>query len=329
MAISSLFYAGDTDTVEWAQGSSRLGFQYAVHGPDDFKVTRVTTATRTVSVAPGLASGGGVVDYNDDDAAIELPNVTSGAQWFLVGILRTWQTTNASTLAYIEGSSTKQIPPRPMVPGDEDFHPLALVQITAGQTVPTQVADLRAIGSNSGTLVANDDLVRSYLDGVGTTIRIGSRRWLRTLEGGVPTWVDESEPITITTLTGTSATASQAQGWTRLSESKLVRDGKRRWLHYSTRRIGSAFRGDKDSGDITNQNLGAIHAQDRPGSGIAVVMSGRVRQYANRGAIAACSGYITSGGDIILNWVPPNFYVNGGGSGEGGHITLDAFWYVP
>lgn len=327
MAITSLFYAGDTDTVDWAQGSSRLGYRYAVHGADDFKVSKVTTATHTVSVAPGRASGGGVMDINGDDMPVVLPSVTSGTQWFLVGILRTWQTTNASALAYIAGSSTRQIPPRPTTAGDEDFHPLALVEITAGNTVPTQVVDLRAVGSNSGVLVAQDDLVRSYLTGVGTALRIGDRRWVRiTNSSGVASWVDDSEAITITEINGIGAVAEGDSEWARLTSTKLIRDGRRRWLHYEVRRTASAFRAPAN-GDIANMVIGRLHTQDHPGS-IAIAMSGRARSYATSGSISMAGGHLTSDGQIVLNWLTPDFYINGGGAGDGGLFVFDAYWYV-
>src|SRR5690606_26207014 len=323
MAITSLFYAGDTDTVEWAIGSSRIGIRYVAHGPNDCKVSVVSNATRTVAIAPGRISGGGVSDYNDAEVTIALPNVTSGTTYFLIGARRTWQVANETTFDYIEGTSEPIIPPRPTDAGDEDFQPLALVPVTAGNTVPGTPIDLRCVGINGGFLVAQHDLVRSYMDEVGTSLRIGGSEWHRVANAnGMPAWIDVSAPTAIAEMTGPSATASQGSGWTRRSECRLVRDGKRRWLHYVVQRSGSAFRS-SESGDLTDMALGQLHNEDRPASGVIVTAGGRVRSFSNSGGTLLAGGHLTDQGHIVLNSLMPGVYVNGGGANDGGIAIFD------
>jgi hypothetical protein len=190
MAITSTFYTGAVDNVAWARGSGRLGFSYVAHGANDCKVTTVGTGTRTVRVAAGAISGAGVTDVNDSPVDISLPNVTSGSKWFLIIADRVWETTNATTFDYIEGTSTRQLPPRTVDPGVQDQQPLALVRIQAGQTLPQEIIDLRVIGSNNGVMVGFDELCLSYLTDVGTVVRIGETEYVRTISGvGAAQWV--------------------------------------------------------------------------------------------------------------------------------------------
>lgn len=197
MTISSRFYTGFVNNIEWAEGTRRLGFRYAVGGFDDFKVEVDPTGTRRVKIlADGaIATGGGIEDTADADELLTLADAPAGtSQWHLVGLRRVWGATNATSVSSITGTSTKQLPTRLATPGVEDFQPLALVQITYGETLPTAVADLRTVADNAGLLVAFDDLVRSYMDAPGTMIRVvpptgTAAQWVRAYTaGGTPSW---------------------------------------------------------------------------------------------------------------------------------------------
>jgi hypothetical protein len=50
------------------------------------------------------------------------------------------------------------------------------VQVTAGQTQPTAIVDLRCWASNGG-MVAKDDLVKGYLNQIGTCVSINGTEW--------------------------------------------------------------------------------------------------------------------------------------------------------
>lgn len=193
MAITSRGYTGAVNSVHWAAMAGSLGFDYVAKGVGDWKVTAVSGGTRTVRVAPGFIAGGGVLDENTAPINLSLPNVTTGSKWFMIVAKRTWQTTNATTVAVIDGTAVKQLPARDTGFGDEDDQPLALVRIAAGQTVPAEVVDLRAVGNNNGVMVGFDPLVLEYLDTVGTVVRIGDTDWTRSLTlAGVPVWSNDT-----------------------------------------------------------------------------------------------------------------------------------------
>ena len=193
MAISSYGYTGAVNNVQWAQMAGSLGFDYVAKGPNDCKVTAVSTGTRTVRVATGSIAGGGVLDVNGSAVDIALPNVTSGSKWFMIVAHRVWQTTNATTFTYIEGTATRQLPPRDVGFGVEDDQPLALVRIAAGQTLPQEIIDLRVIGNNNGAMVGFDHLCLEYVTTVGTMVKIGDVEWLRTInDSGSVVWTSHT-----------------------------------------------------------------------------------------------------------------------------------------
>lgn len=207
MTISSRFYTGFVDNIEWAESVRRVPFRYAVGDVDDFRVEIDPTGTRRVKIlANGAhAFGGGIEDTADADELFTFDSPGSGSRWELIGLRRTWGATNATVIDNVTGTATKQLPARPMTPGVEDFQPLALVQITFGEALPTAIVDLRAVADNAGLLVAFDDLARSYLDAPGTILQIGVdtqwvsaydtngnqewiRQWLATVPAGAPTY---------------------------------------------------------------------------------------------------------------------------------------------
>lgn len=198
MTISSRFYTGFVDNIEWAESTRRLGYRYVVADYDDFRVEIDPTGTRRVKVlANGAhAFGGGIEDTADADELVTFASPVSGSVWYLLGLRRVWGATNATIVDQITGTATKQLPTRPMVPGVEDFQPLALVQITFGEALPTAVVDLRAVADNSGILVAFDDLARSYMSAPGTVLRIGDAiQWVSTFtSGGAQQWLRQWLP---------------------------------------------------------------------------------------------------------------------------------------
>jgi hypothetical protein len=282
-------------------------------------------ATRTVAIAIGSGSGGGVSDTSDTIVNIPLPNVTSGVKWFLIGALRTWQVTNATAFAYIEGTADRALPARPNVAGDEDFQPLALVEITAGQTVPTNVVDLRVIGANSGTRVADDVLVLTYLDSVGTQIRIDGTDYHRTVtEAGVATWTINQSPVEV--FTSTAATKSQGTYWTRRPTCRLERDGKRRWLHVVVNRGGAEQQvgniTSTERGGMTDSNVVTVLDADRPP--VEITGSGRVKEIG--GNTFNAGTHMTTTGIVYLNSMAPSITI--GPSGPDDTFIADFFWSV-
>ena len=210
MAVTFTSYGYDTTTgnpyteVAWADAHPRIGSgSYGVRSGGDWKVTAVAGADRTVSIAAGFGWGAGVIDKTIDNDTIQLDTITSGSRWDLIVARRDWTPTAGETkFMKINGGSVKAIPGgRSMIPGGIDDQPLALVQVTAGQTQPTAIVDLRCWATNGG-MVAKDDLVKSYLNDLGTEVYINGTGW-RYVPGAndVPEWV----------ATGTATTYSPLQ----------------------------------------------------------------------------------------------------------------------
>jgi hypothetical protein len=172
MTITSKFFTGYVNNIDWANHVRAVGYRYMVDGNTDFKVSTNGAVARGYSVAAGSASGGGVRTISDaveSGASYALP-FNAAERWHLIGIDRTWGGTNTSVITSIIGSSSKAIPTRPSTPGVEDFQPLALARVAAGGSSIVELIDLRAIGNNSGLLVVFDALAKDYLNQPGTKL---------------------------------------------------------------------------------------------------------------------------------------------------------------
>lgn len=186
MAINSVGYDGTVTESQWADMIKKVGCaDYGVVGANHLKVTTVTGADRTVSISSGKCWGHGVFDEMTSNSTIQLDSVGSGARWDLIAVRRNWAGTDGTTtLVKVNGSSSRAIPSgRNKGPGELDDQPIALVRITAGQTQPTAIVDLRCWAGNGG-VTANDDLALYYLDTIGTQVVIDGRTWARSVDSG-------------------------------------------------------------------------------------------------------------------------------------------------
>jgi hypothetical protein len=219
MAVTFTSYGYDTTTgnpyteIAWADAHPLIGSgMYGVRSGSDWKVTAVTGADRTVSIAPGFGWGYGVIDLTTTNDTIQLDTITSGSRWDLIAARRDWTPTSGeSKFVKINGGSTKAIPGgRLVTQGQIDDQPLALVQVTAGQTQPTAIIDLRCWATNGG-VVAKDDLAKNYLNRLGTEVYINGVEW-RYIPGAndVPEWVSAGSLTSYAPLTvsGYSITGS-------------------------------------------------------------------------------------------------------------------------
>lgn len=181
----------------WADAHPAIGTaRYGVRSPLDWKVTAVAGQDRTVSINAGKGFGHGVTDKTVENDTIQLATITSGSRWDLIVARRDWTPTAGVTkFEKIAGGATAAIPGgRQVGPGNIDDQPLALVQVTAGQTQPTGIIDLRTWSGDGGGLIANHDLVRSYLNSVGTRIVINGIDWVRRVgDNDTPEWVKASD----------------------------------------------------------------------------------------------------------------------------------------
>lgn len=189
MSITSVGYAGTVGDAQWAEMMPRLGATYSVNNYTSFRVT-AAAGTRTVQVAAGSASGWGVYATSDSAQPLTLASVPSGTRWDMIVLRRNWAT-KETTIAVVQGGSAKALPGRNVTPGTLDDQPLALVRLAAGSTSIQEIVDLRCAANNNG-LMAWDDLARSYLTYIGTSLRIDKINWYRMTDGnGSAVWISD------------------------------------------------------------------------------------------------------------------------------------------
>jgi hypothetical protein len=193
MALTSVYYDGPVTETDRAQNLAGAP-EYGVYGPEDFKVTAHPSIANAVIVKAGRAHGHGVTDTADIDQIVNCTPLSVGQiRWDLVVVRRNWQPAlgGPSTLAVLQAGATATIPAQRKVgPGVEDDQPLAFIKWQGGTSAPIEFIDLRVWQANGGTVGAHD-LVRSYLNTVGTRIWINGIDWIRRLVANdTPEWVD-------------------------------------------------------------------------------------------------------------------------------------------
>lgn len=209
----------------WADAHPSIGLAtYGVRSPGHWKVTAVAGQDRTVSIAAGMGFGHGVTDRTFDNETIQLDTISSGSRWDLIAVRRDWTpTAGVSKFVKVNGGATAVIPGgRLYGPGNIDDQPLALVQVTSGQTQPTGFIDLRTWAGDGGGLIAAHDLVRSFLNQTGTRININGIDWIRRAgTNDTPEWVKISETGKVSLF----GTASALNGTAAASGDFLVQAG--------------------------------------------------------------------------------------------------------
>lgn len=230
MTITSAGYKGTVGEQQWAKMMPRVGAGlYSVNDAASFKVS-IAAGTRQVSVARGGASAAGIFDESSAVETLTLASVPSGTRWDLIVLRRTWAT-KATTLVVIPGGSTKVLPARNSNVGVVHDQPLALARVIAGNSAVQEVVDLRCVVGDGGA-VAFDKLALTYLDRVGTQIRVGDFLWTRVLNStGSPAWVVTDE----TPDTGWVAVTRNA-GWEWSSTSHARRIGPTIWVRLTATR---------------------------------------------------------------------------------------------
>jgi hypothetical protein len=244
MAVEFFSYGYDTapgagvGELTWQEMHPQIGLAtYGVRSAADWKVTAVSGQDRTVSIAAGRGYGLGVIDKTVANETLQLGTIGSGSRWDLIATRRDpTPTAGVSSFVVIAGGANPVIPgARLSGPGIHD-QPLALVQVTAGQTQPTGFIDLRTWAGDGGGLVANHDLVLSFLNQVGTRINILGVEWIRRLGANdIPEWFCPDEPTVYAPVTAvgwaiTGAITSEPAG----SKRKITVD-------ITAKRTGAAF----------------------------------------------------------------------------------------
>ncbi|MDF2578430.1 MAG: hypothetical protein K0S49_9 [Microbacterium sp.] len=257
MTITTYGYAGEVDEIAYAESNIYGGVRYGVAGFADFRPT-AGTGDRGVSIAAGTAIGGGVRAVNDAPVNLNLASVGSGSRWDLIVLRRDWGAGTA-TLVVIEGSSTKALPARNADVGDVDDQPIALCRVAAGSSAVAEIVDLRVFPGDGGAH-ARDILVLSFMDRLGTMLRIGSSLWSRELDAaGAEAWVD----------------LFAASGYTPITHLATAENGGGVYLFgYLAQRGGVVLRGvvQKKTGAWSGgTQIAALPAAARPGQTVRVL----------------------------------------------------------
>jgi hypothetical protein len=249
MAVEFISYGYDTapgdglGELTWQEMHPVIGLaSYGVRSPADWKVTAVSGQDRTVSIAAGRGYGYGVIDKTVANETLQLGTVSSGSRWDLVAVRRDpTPSAGVSSFVVVAGGSTPVIPGgRLSGPGIHD-QPLALVQVTAGQTQPTGFIDLRTWAGDGGGLIAVHDLVRSFLNQTGARLNILGVDWIRRPGANdVPEWFCPDEPTVYAPVGAT--------GWAITVDITSEPAGSKRRItvDVTAKRTGGAFTLDSD-----------------------------------------------------------------------------------
>lgn len=310
MTINSVGYAGTVSDEQWARLiPSAGGANYTVESYGAFRVT-AASGTRTVQVAASTdgAAGFGVRDVSDSVISKTLDSVPSGTRWDLIALRRNWAT-KESTIEVVQGGSAKAIPGPPArntTPGTLDDQPLALARVAAGSPDIQEIVDLRCSVQNGGA-VAWDDLARSYLDQLGTELRIGATAWSRVTDAaGSPVWVSSDQ-----TDTGWVAVAPAA-GWVNAAPYVL-----------EVRAVGALVqvRGALlvKTSAATVFNLGTVGGAFRPTRN--VLLGARHGGYSSTGDFVG-ELMVSSAGVLSI----PRYYYSGG-LGSGAILPIGGMWF--
>jgi hypothetical protein len=193
MAITSVGYDGTIGETEWAKLASFIGTPYAVAGTADYATAINVSADRTVTVSAGTAYGHGVYDVNSAPVNVQCDTIVSGSRWDLICIRRNWVPAGGTTTVIkVNGNASRIVPSgRSQTPGVQDDQPIALVQITAGSTLPTAVVDLRVFASKVLTV---NDLIALPTPALGVEAVVGGIRYRRDLDStGSAAWLQQNK----------------------------------------------------------------------------------------------------------------------------------------
>lgn len=314
MATSNIGFDGSVDEIAAAALGRYLGADYSVAGPNDWKVTAVAGQDRTVSIAAGVGYGHFVLDTETAPTLLQLGAISSGKRWDLVCRRRTWSPPGGTSVFYaVQGQPASNpaatIPStRANVPGQQDDQPIALVQLTAGQTTPSQIIDLRAWSSKlyqAGSLLALPD------PKIGTAVEINGERFtLKTDGAGNPLWIS-ARASTVTTTGVVVPQSGFAVDAGMVNQCVVSADGKEVEYRVMIRRSGAALRfaGDGSIADTPVADLKGPTV-DSYGSALAV-------QFRAVGGAATSNlngvpawGYLSPAGRLTLEaGLPSNYLV--------------------
>ena len=338
MTITSTGYPTDIGktNIDWALMHLTLGRPYWTSG-SAVRVTPKTDGTRQVNISAGSFGGMGIYDYNNSVASLTLPSVSSGTRWFGIGAERNWNNGSVGTSFVVFGSGATSNATIPTRDADgttaggsgKDVQPLALVPLTAGDTVPGTPIDLRAITYGGNIYVAKDERVLQYLGHAGQQDVIGNVTWTHDGFG----WSPDREVVRSGPGYGNPlGVASGGTGWATVSElvSKGTRDGNVRQLLLVARKSGGDIvigaAGNVSGGDLTA--LSVTNTQWRPPHdipGVQFEYKSNATGGSTSGTFGGTARYTTNGNLIIISGTP-NTRIDSMSQGEGWTIRAQIQW---
>ncbi|MGP5071656.1 hypothetical protein ACTXI0_04530 [Arthrobacter rhombi] len=273
MAFSSIGYDGTVDEVEFGRLMAySASSEYGVNYPTAFQISAIAGESLMLKLTSGLAWTAGVVDSTPAETTVVLDPVTSGTRWDLIVVRRNWSPPGGETsIAVVKGGASKQIPDRERARGVLEDQPLWLVRVDQGRSVPSEYVDLRVFARNGGC-TANDDLVRSYMNTLGTMIEVNGVLWLRVVDSAsLPSWKKVSD----LTDSGWVFGARSGTGWTSGGGDYIYsrRQGNLVEVRLRLTRNGPDIPV-SSSGDIPNMNVGRISKDHAPTFSVAGFSSG-------------------------------------------------------
>lgn len=246
MAFTGIGFDGPLTEPNFGTGVPNWGTaNMGVVGANDWVVTAHPSTPGGLNVSKGGGWCHGVTALSTAVEPITQASLPAAGQsrWDLLALRYDWQPPGGTvTLALVQGTAVEQIPGaatsaggagRQVFPGVVYDEPLALVQWVGGQSQPAQIRDLRTWSGTGGT-IAKSDLVRSFLDALGTKLLINGSEWNLTLGlNDAPTWVPTQQilPVAVTIKTGTvtywtvsgTVTLTRSGGLTRVDVDVQIR----------------------------------------------------------------------------------------------------------
>lgn len=201
MTIVSYGYPGTiAPGAAWAAMQYGMGHPVWARNYGAGRVNAVVGGTRQVWVNPGLFGAHGIVNDVTEAELLTLPTVASGYRYYLVVADQRWNDDGngfRTEIGYVQGTTARAIPIFIDNPGQRMQMPLALVRITAGQTAPTEIVDLRLITEGGGTYMIWDDLALGLATRAGVEVHNAATRVRRlrvhTASGAGDQWQVVSE----------------------------------------------------------------------------------------------------------------------------------------
>lgn len=274
MTFTNNGYDGDVDEVAWALMSRYFGSLHGVlNSRGSMTPSIVGTATRTVKITSGTAYAHGVRTNSSADELVTFADVTTlgFSRWDAVVLRRAWGS-NTSSFEVVQGVAAAGAPK--VVPSGVNNNPgvthdqlIALVQITQGQSVPTDIEDMRYWGSKTYSAKRLAALPPAASDLYGTEFILDSgARYRCTLDQSSSYVWAPVAGITVEYLGTAVMTVTTSAGWSGASPIviRALKTDNLITLDFRVRRSGAAIAPTDVQGNFPDTQIGQLVTALRP-----------------------------------------------------------------